>query len=71
MSGATLTMALYFPLCRHRYAGWLEHHYFWISYSYVGLVIATGSHLFEAVPQLHYALRMLLFWGYLQWSVRS
>lgn len=63
VSGTTLTLALYFPLRRQTHPAWLEHHYFWISYSYVGLVMATGSHLFDSLPALHYALRILLFWG--------
>lgn len=63
VSGLTLTLALRFPLRRHRHPGWMEHHYFWISYSYVGLLMATGSHLFERFPQLPLAWGALLFWG--------
>jgi uncharacterized membrane protein len=63
VSGITLTIALYFPLRRHRHPSWLDQHYFWIGYSYVGLVMATGSHLFEVFPRLPFALGAMLFWG--------
>lgn len=63
VSGGTLALALYFPLRRAHHDGWMEHHYFWITYSYVGLLMATGSHLFEVVPEWPWALRAALFWG--------
>lgn len=63
VSGGTLSIALYFPLFRRAHSGWMEHHYFWMAYSYVGLVMATGSHLFEYFPDLHYGIRAGLFWG--------
>jgi len=50
VSGGTLAMAIYFPLRRDHVDDWIEHHYFWISYSYIGLVMATGSHLFQVGP---------------------
>lgn len=50
VSGGTLALALYFPLRRAHHANWLEHHYMWITWSYVGLVMATGSHLFALGP---------------------
>lgn len=62
-SAATLALALYFPLRRHRHPGWLVHHYYWMSYSYVGLVMAGGSHLFGLVPGVPWMLRAFLFWG--------
>jgi uncharacterized membrane protein len=62
VSGGTLALAMYFPLRRDRHDGWLEHHYMWITYSYVGLVMATGSHLFEVVPSLPGWAGALLFW---------
>jgi uncharacterized membrane protein len=63
VSGGTLALALYFPLRRDHHENWIEHHYFWITYSYVGLVMATGSHLFEVVPDWPWAVRAVLFWG--------
>jgi hypothetical protein len=63
VSGGTLSLALYFPLFRRAHSDWMEHHYFWIAYSYVGLVMATGSHLFERLPNLHYGIRATLFWA--------
>lgn len=62
VSGVTLTLAVYFPIRRKHYRDWREHHYFWIAYSYVGLVMATGSHFFDYFPRWHYALRAGLFW---------
>jgi uncharacterized membrane protein len=50
VSGGTLAIAIYFPLQREHYEHWLLHHYYWIAYSYIGLVMATGSHLFEYGP---------------------
>ncbi len=63
VSGVTLSLALYFPLRRDRYPGWLVHHYFWMGYAYVGLVMATGSHLFDYFPRLPFAAGAFLFWG--------
>lgn len=63
LSGITLTVALYFPLRRRKYRNWVEHHYFWIGYSYVGLVMATGSHLFEVFPTWPWEVRAVVFWG--------
>lgn len=64
VSGGTLALALYFPIRRKRHTNWLEHHYMWITWSYVGLVMATGSHLFQYGPAgwSDWSL-MLLFWG--------
>lgn len=62
-SGVTLTVALYFPLRRWHHPHWMAHHYMWISYSYIGLVMATGSHLMDAVPGWPFAVRAFLFWG--------
>lgn len=64
ISGATVILAIYFPLRRHKHKNWLEHHYMWISWSYVGLVMATGSHLFEYGPAgWPYWSLILLYWG--------
>ena len=64
VSGGTLALALYFPLRRDRHANWLEHHYMWITWSYVGLVMATGSHLFAlGPPGWPFWARALLYWG--------
>jgi hypothetical protein len=39
------------------------HHYFWIAYSYVGLVMATGSHLFAyGPPGWPFWARAMLYW---------
>ncbi len=64
VSGGTLALALYFPLRRAHHPGWMIHHYFWISYSYMGLVMATGSHLFAyGPPGWPTWARALLYWG--------
>ena len=64
VSGGTLALAVYFPLRRHRYENWLEHHYMWIPWSDVGLVMATGSHLFAlGPPGWPFWARALLYWG--------
>ena len=64
VSGGTLAIALYFPLRRGHHEGWMVHHYFWIAYSYVGLIMATGSHLFEyGPPGWPFWGRAVLYWG--------
>jgi len=64
VSGATLGLAVYFPLRRDHHEHWLEHHYMWITWSYVGLVMATGSHFFAYGPPGWPAwARALLYWG--------
>lgn len=64
VSGITIALAIYFPLRREHYENWLEHHYMWITWSYVGLVMATGSHLFEhGPPGWPFWMRGLLYWG--------
>ncbi len=63
VSFITLGLGMYFPLFARSNASWLVHHYMWMSYSYVGLVMAAGSHLFGVFPQWPGWLRMLLFWG--------
>lgn len=64
ISGVTIALAIYFPLQRHKYKNWLEHHYMWITWSYVGLVMATGSHLFEyGPPGWSSSARAILYWG--------
>ena len=64
VSGGALSIAIYFPLRRKRYKNWMVHHYMWIAYSYVGLVMATGSHLFEYGPTGWPSwARAGLYWG--------
>jgi uncharacterized membrane protein len=63
VSGFTLTLGLYFPLRRRHDPGWLEHHYFWMGFAYIGLVMATGSHFFAYVPQWPFWVGALAFWG--------
>jgi hypothetical protein len=56
-------LGLYFPLRRRHDPGWLEHHYFWMGFAYIGLVMATGSHFFAYVPQWPFWVGALAFWG--------
>jgi uncharacterized membrane protein len=63
VSGGTLSVALYFPVFRRAHSDWMEQHYVWMAYSYVGLIMATGSHFFELLPNLHYGIRAGLFWA--------
>ena len=63
VSGVTIALAIYFPIRRSRYTNWLEHHYMWITWSYVGLIMATGSHLFQYGPAgWPFWSRSLLYW---------
>ena len=63
VSFLTLMIALYFPLFGRKKKNWIEHHLIWMGYSYVGLVMAAGSHLFSVVPDWPGWLRMALFWA--------
>ena len=59
----TLGLGMYFPLFARHNPGWLVQHYMWMSYSYVGLVMAAGSHLFGVVPGWPSWLSITLFWA--------
>ena len=48
---------------RYRFAGWWEMHYFFMLYSYVGLVMALGSHFFKVLSGLPLNWRAALLWG--------
>ena len=64
ISGITIALAIYFPIRRSKHKYWLEHHYMWITWSYIGLVMATGSHLFEYGPPGWSGIeRAFLYWG--------
>ncbi len=63
VSLGTMALGIYFPLFARSNRGWLIQHYMWMSYSYVGLVMAGGSHLFGLVPEWPNWLRIFLFWG--------
>ncbi|MFT6336894.1 MAG: putative membrane protein [Saprospiraceae bacterium] len=63
VSFVTLAIALYFPIAGRKTKNWVEHHLLWMGYSYVGLVMAGGSHLFPILSDWPVVLRMFLFWG--------
>jgi uncharacterized membrane protein len=63
VSVVTLALGMFFPLFARKNRGWLIQHYMWMSYSYVGLVMAGGSHLFELVPAWPGWVKISLFWG--------
>ncbi|SRR6056297_3986942 len=46
----TISIGMYFPLFGRNVSGWPIHHYFWMSYSYVGLWMALMSHFIEYFP---------------------
>jgi len=62
VSFLTLMIALYFPLFGRKKKNWVEQHLVWMGYSYIGLVMAGGSHLFNLVPDWPSWLSMGLFW---------
>ena len=62
VSLVTLLLGMYFPLFKRTYRGWVLQHYMWMSYSYVGLLMAGGSHLFALVPHWPIWLSISLFW---------
>ncbi len=63
VSGATLAMAMSYPLFRRNDPSWMESHYVWIGYSYIGLWMAIGSHFLQYVPTWPTAIQLLVFWG--------
>lgn len=63
VSFVTLLIALYFPMKGRHKKDWVENHLLWMGYSYVGLIMAAGSHLFSVFPEWPVWLRMSLFWG--------
>lgn len=62
VSFLTLAIALYFPIAGKKMKKWAEYHLLWMGYSYVGLVMAAGSHLFAVFPEWPSWLRITLFW---------
>ena len=62
VSFLTIALALYFPLAGRNRKKWAEHHLLYMGYSYVGLVMAAGSHLFSVFPEWPVRLRIGLFW---------
>jgi len=46
----TISIGMYFPLFGRSISGWPIHHYFWMSYSYVGLWMAFLSHFIQYMP---------------------
>jgi uncharacterized membrane protein len=62
VSFLTLMIALYFPLFGRKNNNWIVLHSIWMGYSYVGLIMAAGSHLFGVFPNWPNWLRIGLFW---------
>ncbi len=62
VSFLTLAIALYFPIAGRKKKNWAELHLLWMGYSYVGLVMAAGSHMFLVVPEWPNWLRIMVFW---------
>lgn len=52
ISGLTLAAGGAAVLLRSRIAGWVEYHYHFMLWSYLGLVMATNSHFFEPFERL-------------------
>lgn len=62
VSFITLMIALYYPLYGRKNKNWILPHSIWMGYSYVGLVMAAGSHLFGVFPNWPTWLQIGLFW---------
>ncbi len=63
VSLVTLCLGMYFPLFARNFKGWAVQHYMWMSYSYVGLVMAGGSHLFQYTTHWPSWLSISLYWA--------
>lgn len=63
VSFITLMIGLSFPLLFRHLSYWYIQHYIWMSYSYVGLLMAGGSHIFRLFPDTPSWILMLILWG--------
>jgi uncharacterized membrane protein len=61
----TISIGLYFPFFGRKVSGWPIHHYFWMSYSYVGLWMAFMSHFIELMPDRWSGLTK----GFVAWGI--
>jgi|AntRauTorcE11898_2_1112593.scaffolds.fasta_scaffold38644_2 uncharacterized membrane protein len=50
VSLVTISIGIFFPVWGRSVNGWQIHHYFWMSYSYVGLWMAFMSHFMHLFP---------------------
>lgn len=64
VSFLTISLGMYFPLFGRTISGWQIHHYFWMSYSYVGLWMAFMSHFMHLFPDTwSWWLKGFVAWG--------
>ena len=64
ISIVTISIGMFFPLFGRQIFGWPIHHYFWMSYSYVGLWMAFLSHFISYMPDEWSAItRGFVAWG--------
>jgi len=63
VSLVTLAIGMYYPLFGRAKDSWFGYHYVWMAYSYIGLIMAGGSHLFQYFPDWPVWFRAALFWG--------
>lgn len=64
ISIVTISIGIYFPLFGRNINGWPLHHYFWMSYSYVGLWMAFMSHFISHFPpDWSGILKAFIAWG--------
>ena len=61
----TISIGMYFPLFGRGISGWPIHHYFWMSYSYVGLWMALMSHFISYMPDWWSGIER----GFIAWGV--
>lgn len=47
----SIIFGMYFPLFKRTNPYWVIHHYYWMLYSFIGLVMALGSHLMRFFPK--------------------
>jgi uncharacterized membrane protein len=60
----SILLGMYFPLFKRSNPYWVIHHYYWMVYSFIGLVMALGSHLMGHFPDTWgFWLRGFVAWG--------
>lgn len=62
VSLVTIGLGMYFAIFGRNSKGWAIQHYMWMSYSFVGLIMAGGSHLFGVFRGLPNWLEIILYW---------
>ena len=60
----SISIGMYFPLFKRNNSDWVIHHYYWMLYSFIGLLMALGSHCIMFLPiEWSFWTKGLIVWG--------